>query len=105
MIDNLIVRTSIFVFSREIQTIVLKCIASMADKYKQIFEPYLKSFYVHSSDSSLVKQYKLEILTTLGNASNISTILREFQVRQRNFIRWIFQRKNLLGLDLCSKSR
>ncbi|CAF0807411.1 unnamed protein product [Adineta ricciae] len=64
---------------REIQTIVLKAIASMADKHKNIFEPYLKSFYVHSNDSGLVKRYKLEILTTLANASNISTILREFQ--------------------------
>ena len=52
----------------------------MAEKYKQIFEPYLKSFFVHSNDSGLVKHYKLEILTILANASNISTILREFQV-------------------------
>jgi AP-3 complex subunit beta len=64
---------------REIQTIVLKSIASIADKHKQIFEPYLKSFYVHSNDSGLVKHYKLEILTILANASNISIILREFQ--------------------------
>ncbi|CAF3471966.1 unnamed protein product [Rotaria socialis] len=64
---------------REIQTIILKSIAFIADKHKQIFEPHLKSFYVHSNDSGLVKRYKLEILTTLANASNISTILREFQ--------------------------
>ncbi len=69
-------------FSSEIQTVVLKSIASIADKHKQIFEPYLKSFYVHSNDSSHVKRYKLEILTTLANSSNISTILREFQVRK-----------------------
>ncbi|CAF0968088.1 unnamed protein product [Rotaria sp. Silwood1] len=64
---------------REIQTIILKSIVFIADKHKQIFEPYLKSFYVHSNDSGLVKHYKLEILTTLANATNISTILREFQ--------------------------
>jgi AP-3 complex subunit beta len=67
-------------FSSEIQVIVLKSIASMADKHKNIFGPHLKSFYVHSNDSSHVKRYKLEILTILANASNISTILREFQV-------------------------
>ena len=67
--------------SSEIQIIVLKSIASMAEKHKPIFESYLKSFYVHSTDSSLVKRYKLEILTILANASNISIILREFQVR------------------------
>lgn len=74
-----------FFFFREIQTIVLKSIASIADKHKDIFEPYLKSFYVHSNDSGLVKRYKLEILTILANATNISTILREFQVLE-NFI-------------------
>jgi AP-3 complex subunit beta len=72
------------VFFSEIQTIVLKSIASIADKHKQIFEPYLRSFYVHSNDSGLVKRYKLEILTTLANASNISTILKEFQVIKKN---------------------
>ena len=69
--------------SSEIQIIVLKSIASIADKHKEIFEPYLKSFYVHSTDTGLVKRYKLEILTTLANGSTISTILREFQVRKK----------------------
>ncbi|UJR37151.1 hypothetical protein I4U23_029861 [Adineta vaga] len=64
---------------REIQTIVLKCIVSIADKHKEIFGPYLKSFYVHSDDNRHVKRHKLEILTILANASNISTILRELQ--------------------------
>ncbi|CAF1606473.1 unnamed protein product [Adineta ricciae] len=64
---------------REIQTIVLKCIASMAEKNKDIFGPFLKAFYVRSSDSSHVKRYKLEILTTLACATNISTVLRELQ--------------------------
>ncbi len=72
--------------SSEIQSIVLKSIASIADKHKQIFEPYLKSFYVHSNDSGLVKRYKLEILTILANGSNISTILREFQVIKKTSI-------------------
>jgi AP-3 complex subunit beta len=67
-------------YSREIQVIVLKSIASIADKHKDIFEPHLKSFYVHSTDTGLVKRYKLEILTTLANGTTIATILREFQV-------------------------
>lgn len=71
---------------REIQTIILKSILFIADKHRNIFEPHLKSFYVHSTDSGLIKRYKLEILTTLANSSNISTILREFQV----IIRLIF---------------
>lgn len=65
---------------REIQITVLKSIASMADKHKEIFDPHLKSFYVHSNDTGLVKRYKLEILTILATSSNIATILRELQV-------------------------
>ena len=52
----------------------------MANKHKQIFEPFLKSFYVHSNDSIHVKCYKLEILTILANPTNIAVILRELQV-------------------------
>ena len=52
----------------------------MANRHKQMFEPYLKSFYVHSNDSTHVKLYKLEILIILANAANVSIILREFQV-------------------------
>ncbi|KAK0140886.1 AP-3 complex subunit beta-1 [Merluccius polli] len=44
-----------------------------------MFEPYLKSFYVRSTDPTHIKTLKLEILTNLANEANISTILREFQ--------------------------
>ncbi len=75
----------------------------MADKHKQIFEPYLKSFYVHSNDSRHVKRYKLEILTILANASNISTILREFQVCFLNELNkgkpWLFFQTYVLSTD------
>uniref|UniRef100_A0A3Q3VKQ4 AP-3 complex subunit beta n=1 Tax=Mola mola TaxID=94237 RepID=A0A3Q3VKQ4_MOLML len=44
-----------------------------------MFEPYLKSFYIRSTDPTLIKVLKLEVLTNLANETNISTILREFQ--------------------------
>uniref|UniRef100_A0A915I094 Clathrin/coatomer adaptor adaptin-like N-terminal domain-containing protein n=1 Tax=Romanomermis culicivorax TaxID=13658 RepID=A0A915I094_ROMCU len=44
-----------------------------------MFEPYLKSFFVRSSDPTHIKLLKLEILTNLATQSNISMILREFQ--------------------------
>uniref|UniRef100_A0A8C8EUF1 AP-3 complex subunit beta n=1 Tax=Oncorhynchus tshawytscha TaxID=74940 RepID=A0A8C8EUF1_ONCTS len=44
-----------------------------------MFEPYMKSFYVRSTDATHIKSLKLEILTSLANEANISTILREFQ--------------------------
>lgn len=46
---------------------------------KSLFEPYLKSFFVKSKDSTQTKILKLEILTNLSNSANISLILREFQ--------------------------
>uniref|UniRef100_A0A671S2B7 AP-3 complex subunit beta C-terminal domain-containing protein n=1 Tax=Sinocyclocheilus anshuiensis TaxID=1608454 RepID=A0A671S2B7_9TELE len=44
-----------------------------------MFEPYLKSFYIRSTDPTQIKILKLEVLTNLANEANISTILREFQ--------------------------
>ncbi|XP_064165357.1 AP-3 complex subunit beta-1 isoform X9 [Anguilla rostrata] len=64
---------------REVQYIVLQNIATMSIQRKGMFEPYLKSFYVRSTDATHIKTLKLEILTNLANEANISTILREFQ--------------------------
>ncbi|CAN9504350.1 unnamed protein product [Ophioblennius macclurei] len=64
---------------REVQFIVLQNIATMSIQRKGMFEPYMKSFYVRSTDSTHIKTLKLEILTNLANEANISTILREFQ--------------------------
>ncbi|XP_030624736.1 AP-3 complex subunit beta-1 isoform X2 [Chanos chanos] len=64
---------------REVQYIVLQNIATMSIQRKGMFEPYMKSFYVRSTDATHIKILKLEILTNLANDANISTILREFQ--------------------------
>uniref|UniRef100_A0A182SNV4 AP-3 complex subunit beta C-terminal domain-containing protein n=1 Tax=Anopheles maculatus TaxID=74869 RepID=A0A182SNV4_9DIPT len=64
---------------KEVQSIVLTCIASMSIERKAIFEPFIKSFFVRTSDQTHIKLLKLEILTNLATGSNISVILREFQ--------------------------
>ncbi|XP_052443688.1 AP-3 complex subunit beta-1 isoform X1 [Carassius gibelio] len=64
---------------REVQFIVLQNIATMSIQRKGMFEPFMKSFYVRSTDATHIKILKLEILTNLANEANISTILREFQ--------------------------
>ncbi|KAM8873265.1 AP-3 complex subunit beta-1 isoform 3-T3 [Synchiropus picturatus] len=64
---------------REVQFVVLQNIATMSIQRKGMFEPYMKSFYVRSTDTTHIKTLKLEILTNLANEANISTILREFQ--------------------------
>ncbi|XP_048583521.1 AP-3 complex subunit beta-2 isoform X2 [Nematostella vectensis] len=64
---------------REVQTVVLSNIATMSSTRKGTFEPYLKSFFVHSSDPTHIRLLKLEILTNVAGETSIGTILREFQ--------------------------
>ncbi|KAG0715239.1 AP-3 complex subunit beta-1 [Chionoecetes opilio] len=64
---------------REVQAVVLTNIASMSTRRKDMFEPYLKSFFVRSSDPTHIKSLKLEVLTNLATDTNIAVILREFQ--------------------------
>uniref|UniRef100_A0A674PF19 AP-3 complex subunit beta n=1 Tax=Takifugu rubripes TaxID=31033 RepID=A0A674PF19_TAKRU len=64
---------------REVQYIVLQNIATMSIQRKGMFEPFMKSFYVRSTDATHIKTLKLEILTNLASETNISIILREFQ--------------------------
>lgn len=64
---------------REVQSVVLSCIASISTLRKGMFEPFLKSFFVRTSDPTHIKLLKLEILTNLATETSISVILREFQ--------------------------
>ncbi|XP_016322199.1 AP-3 complex subunit beta-2-like [Sinocyclocheilus anshuiensis] len=65
----------------EVQYVVLQNVATMTIKRRGMFEPYLKSFYIRSTDPTQIKILKLEVLTNLANETNISTILREFQTK------------------------
>jgi AP-3 complex subunit beta len=66
---------------REVQAIVLNSIASMTSSRGRhnMFEPYLRNFFVRSSDPTHIKILKLEIITNMASESNIGLILREFQ--------------------------
>ncbi|OAD53409.1 AP-3 complex subunit beta-2 [Eufriesea mexicana] len=64
---------------REVQSIVLHCIASISIARKGMFEPFLKSFFVRTSDPTHIKLLKLDILTNLATETSIGVILREFQ--------------------------
>lgn len=64
---------------REVQTVVLSNIATMSSTRKGMFEPYLKGFFVHSSDPTHICLLKLEIMTNIAGETSIGTILREFQ--------------------------
>ena len=66
---------------REIQSVVLSNIATLAAKPEQkaLLVPHLKAFFVRSSDPTHIKLQKLEILTNLASEGTIGIILREFQ--------------------------
>lgn len=64
---------------REVQSVVLHCIASISITRKGMFEPFLKSFFVRTSDPTHIKLLKLDILTNLATETSIGVILREFQ--------------------------
>jgi AP-3 complex subunit beta len=44
-----------------------------------MFEPFLRNFFVRTSDSTHIKILKLEIITNMASPANIGLILREFQ--------------------------
>lgn len=46
---------------------------------QEMFEPFLKSFFVRTSDPTHIKLLKLDILTNLATETSIGVILREFQ--------------------------
>uniref|UniRef100_A0A452QQ84 AP complex subunit beta n=1 Tax=Ursus americanus TaxID=9643 RepID=A0A452QQ84_URSAM len=48
--------------NREVQYIVLQNIATMSIQRKGMFEPYLKSFYVRSTDPTMIKTLKVHML-------------------------------------------
>ena len=82
----------------ETRLIVLSCILTLTGpapafesnstcrpSFKPLFEPFLKSFFVKSGDSTQLKILKLKILTNLCGSSNIPLILREFQAYINNY--------------------
>ncbi|KAL5961432.1 AP-3 complex subunit beta-2, partial [Taenia solium] len=65
--------------TKEIEHIVLSNVASLSLLHPNLFEPYLRMFFVFNNDPMQVKLLKLEILTNLVNTSTSPIILREFQ--------------------------
>lgn len=63
----------------ETQSVVLSNIATISADRSTMFEPYLKSFYVRSSDPTNIRLLKLDIIANVAGESSIHTILREFR--------------------------
>ncbi len=62
----------------EVQYIVLGAIVTMAAKRPSMFSQHVSEFFVRGSDPSYVARLKLEVLTHIANATNIHSILGEF---------------------------
>ncbi|KAL4701964.1 hypothetical protein ACJJTC_008231 [Scirpophaga incertulas] len=61
----------------EVQSVVLNTIAALTVNKPALFEPFLKSFFVRTSDPTHIKLLKLEILTNLATEANAAVVLRE----------------------------
>ncbi|XP_055380324.1 AP-3 complex subunit beta-2 [Condylostylus longicornis] len=88
---------------KEIQSVVLTCVASLTITRKYIFEPHLKSFFVRNSDPTHIKLLKLEILTNLATEVTISIILREFQTYIANSDNY-FVAATIQAIGRCASS-
>lgn len=67
--------------SRETQYVVLANIATMAATRPELFQPFIAEFFVSASEPSFIRSLKLEILTYIASSSNITKVLKEFNVR------------------------
>lgn len=64
---------------REIAFVVLQAIAAMAWERPGMFRPFLPDFFVKATDPSFCRALKLDILTALVEAGNVTAVLRELQ--------------------------
>ncbi|PRP87640.1 hypothetical protein PROFUN_04667 [Planoprotostelium fungivorum] len=65
--------------TREVEYIVLTNIDSMASNKPHLFEPHLTEFFVRPSDSSFIRNIKLNIISSVASSDNISKILKELK--------------------------
>eukprot|EP01132_Coremiostelium_polycephalum_P011829 gene11829-14469_t len=70
--------------SPEVQFIALHNISTMVTMRPNMFEPHLSEFFINSGDPEYCIKLKLEILTRLATAENISKILKEFKEYIKN---------------------
>jgi len=64
---------------REVEYVVLANIQTMAATKPELFEPHLTEFFVRATDPSFIRNLKLEIISSVATAENISKILKELK--------------------------
>ncbi|KAM3720376.1 AP-3 complex subunit [Dirofilaria immitis] len=64
---------------REVQSVVLVNIATICATNPNMFESFLKSFFIRPAEPKHIKLLKLQVLTSLVSETNVQLILRELQ--------------------------
>jgi AP-3 complex subunit beta len=69
---------------REIAFILLTNISTMASQRPELFRPFMRDFFISSSDPRYIRDLKLDILSNIAADSNIGGMLKEFEVYMRD---------------------
>uniref|UniRef100_A0A0R3RPX4 AP-3 complex subunit beta n=1 Tax=Elaeophora elaphi TaxID=1147741 RepID=A0A0R3RPX4_9BILA len=64
---------------REVQSVVLVNIATICATNPNMFESFLKSFFIRPAEPKHIKLLKLQVLTSLVSETNVQLVLRELQ--------------------------
>ncbi|VDK68141.1 unnamed protein product [Litomosoides sigmodontis] len=64
---------------REMQSIVLVNIATICATNPNMFESFLKNFFIRPAEPKHIKLLKLQVLTSLVSETNVQLVLRELQ--------------------------
>ncbi|KAK6106243.1 Adaptin N terminal region family protein [Brugia pahangi] len=64
---------------REVQSVVLVNIATICATSPNMFESFLKSFFIRPAEPKHIKLLKLQVLTSLVSETNVQLVLRELQ--------------------------
>lgn len=63
---------------RAISYVLLANIATMCTKRPELFRPYIKDFYINSTDAAYVKEIKLDLLANCATDVTMPLLLKEF---------------------------
>lgn len=56
------------------------------NSYREMFRPYIKSFFIKNNDCTQIRLAKLRILTNLASSVNVSQILKELQAYIASYV-------------------
>jgi AP-3 complex subunit beta len=61
------------------QYCILTTVATLSSQFPDMFRPFVKDFFVWSTDPRYIRELKIDVMCSVASESTISSILREFQ--------------------------